>query len=139
VDTWSALSAINRHAENYLCHAEGVLETFLLSRSTHEFTELCSGRVPAGLCGGKQLAVVISQWKTDHLEIAPKWIDSDWLNTINGLPKIKSTRTVKGQVEWEFSDKTKHDWSMLVTLLSAVDEAIEDLKQTESCTGKWRH
>ena len=76
--------------------------------------------------------MVISQWKTDRLEITPKWVGSDWLNTINGLPKIKSTRTIKGRVEWEFSDKTKHGWSVIfVALLSAVDKAIEGLKRTE--------
>ena len=78
------------------------------------------------------MAVVIAQWKTDRPEITPRWVDSGWLDAINGLPKIKSTRTVKGRVEWEFSDKTKHDWSViLVALLSSVDEAIEKLKRTE--------
>ncbi|KIM51598.1 hypothetical protein SCLCIDRAFT_33316 [Scleroderma citrinum Foug A] len=108
-DTWSALSAIDRHATDYTQKVQS-LEIFFLSRSIREFTELWED---TWLCGGKQLAVVIAQWKTNRPEITPRWVDSGWLDA-------------------EFSDKTKHDWSViLVALLSSVDKAIEDLKRTE--------
>jgi len=46
------------------------------------------------------------------------------------LPKIQSTRIARGQLEWEFSDKTKYDWSrILVAFLSYVDQSIEKVKR----------
>jgi len=85
------------------------------------------------LCGGKRLAELIGQWKPDRPEIARKWVTPpDWLVKLKGIPKIKSTRMVAEQLEWEFSDKTKRDWSrILVTFLSAVDKSIDNVEQAK--------
>ena len=82
------------------------------------------------LCGGKRLEL-IGQWKPDRPEITLRWVTPpDWLVKIEGLPKIRSTRMAEGQPEWEFSDQTKRDWSMiLVAFLSAVDKSIENVTQ----------
>jgi len=77
------------------------------------------------------LTELIGQWKPNRREITRKWVTPpDWLVKSKGLPKIKSTRIIAGQPEWEFSDKTKRDWSrILVAFLSAVDKSIENMEQ----------
>ena len=77
------------------------------------------------------MAELIGQWKPDRPEITLKWVNPpQWLVILKGLPKIKSTRMARGQLEWEFSDKTKQDWSgILVFFLTGVDRSIEEVKQ----------
>ena len=86
------------------------------------------------LCGGKRLAELIGEWKpTDRPEITLRWVTPPaWLVKVKNLPTIKSTRLDRGRLEWEFSDKTKHDWSrILVALLSSVDISIESVNQAK--------
>ena len=105
------------------------LEIFFLRRSFHELS--VRFREDTRLCGGKQLNELIGQWKPNRPEIALRWVNPpEWLVMLNGLPKIKSTRMTGGQLEWEFSDKTKYDWSrILAVFLTSVGQSIEDVKQ----------
>ena len=127
LDTWAALSAVDRRAT---CYGEQLasLEIFFLWRNFRKFT--VRFRQDISLCGGKRLAKLIGQWKADRPEITLKWVTPpEWLVRIKDLPIINS-RTAGGRLEWEFSDKTKRDWSMiLVAFLSAVDRSIENVKQ----------
>ena len=126
-DTWAALSAVDRRA-TYYAEQLASLEIFFLWRNFRKFT--VRFRQDICLCGGQRLAKLIGQWKADRPEITLRWVTPPkWLVRIEGLPKIRS-RTAGGRLEWEFSDKTKRDWSMiLVAFLSAVDRSIENVKQ----------
>ena len=105
------------------------LEIFFLRRSFHELS--VRFREDTRLCGGKRLNELIGQWKPNRPEIALRWVNPpEWLVMLNGLPKIKSTRMTGGQLEWEFSDKTKYDWSrILAVFLTSEGQSIEDVKQ----------
>ena len=104
------------------------LEIFLFLRNFHNFT--VRFRQDTELCGGRRLAELINEWKPDRPEITLKWVTPpEWLLRIRGLPKIKS-RMAGGQLEWEFSDETKRDWStILAGFLSSIDRCIENVKQ----------
>ena len=93
------------------------------------------------LCDGKRLAELICQWKPDRPEITPRWVNPpEWLVRIKNLPKIKSTRMAEGQPQWEFSDETKRDWSMiLVAFLHAMDKGIEKVNQAREMGKKNLH
>ncbi|KIM61445.1 hypothetical protein SCLCIDRAFT_1215887 [Scleroderma citrinum Foug A] len=97
-DTWAALSAVDLCATDYVKQLAS-LEIFFLREDTR-------------LCGGKWLAELIGQWKPDRPEITlRKWVNPpEWLVILKGLPKIKSTRMARGQLEWEFFDKTKQGY-----------------------------
>ncbi|KIM55298.1 hypothetical protein SCLCIDRAFT_307910 [Scleroderma citrinum Foug A] len=127
-DTWAALSAVDRCATDYVKQLVP-LENFFLRRSFHKLS--VRFREDTRLCGGKRLNELIGQWKPNRPEIALRWVNPpEWLVMLKGLPKIKSTRMVRGQPEWEFSDKTKYDWSrILAVFLTSVGQSIEDVKQ----------
>ena len=105
------------------------LENFVLRRSFHKLS--VRFKEDTKLCGGQRLAELIGKWKPDRPEIAPRWVNPpEWLVMFKGLPKIKSTRMVRGQPEWEFSDKTKYDWSrILAVFLTGVGQSIEKVEQ----------
>ncbi|KIM55278.1 hypothetical protein SCLCIDRAFT_52854, partial [Scleroderma citrinum Foug A] len=128
VDTWAALSAVDRCAADYTKQLVS-LEIFFLRQSFHKLS-ICF-KEDTKLCGGQRLAELIGKWKPDRPEIAPRWVNPPgWLVMLKGLPKIKSTRIVRGQPEWEFSDKTKYDWSrILVTFLTGMGQSIEKVER----------
>ena len=104
------------------------LEIVFFSRNFRNFT--VRFRQDTELCGGRRLAELINEWKPDRPEITLKWVTPpEWPLRIRGLPKIKS-RMAGGQLEWEFSDETKRDWStILAGFLSSIDRCNENVKQ----------
>lgn len=133
-DMWVALSASNPLAPDYRHQVES-LELFFLSRSYRKF--VVRFKEDIRLCGGKRLYDVIRDWRPDRAGIVPKWVSPPgWLLGFQGLPSIKS-RQVKEQIQWEFSDDTKHAWSkVLEIILRKVDDGIKQVKSTKGKAGE---
>ncbi|KIM66535.1 hypothetical protein SCLCIDRAFT_21983 [Scleroderma citrinum Foug A] len=127
----SRQSACNRPSRQ-----AGIPRDLFLWRSFYKFA-VCFREDRKRLCGDKRrLAELIRQWNPDPNRLslvsqAGMLTVPDWLTRLEHVPKIKSTRLAGEQLQWEFSDKTKHDWSMiLVALLSSINQAILEMEKT---------